>query len=171
MLIRPVTPDDAPALAEIYRPIVASTIISFEVEPPSAAEMRLRVVEISARYPWLVAVERAQVVGYSYASSHRERAAYATSVDVSVYVAEAARRNGIGQALYAALFTALGRAATFHRAFAGIALPNEPSIALHRKLDFELVGVYREVGKKFGRWIDVSWWQRAICPPRPRRSA
>jgi len=162
MRIRPVTPDDAPALAEIYRPIVASTTISFELEPPSAAEMRLRVEEIAARYPWLVAVDRAQVVGYAYASPHRERAAYATSVDVSVYVAEAARRNGVGEALYAALFTALGQAGSFHRAFAGIALPNEPSIALHRKLGFEPVGIYREVGKKFGRWIDVSWWQRGI---------
>jgi len=162
MLIRAATTDDAPALSEIYRPIVANTTISFELKPPTAAEMKARILEIGARYPWLVAVEGTKAIGYAYASPHRRRAAYASSVDVSVYVAEAARGNGVGQALYGALFAALAQAGTFHRAFAGIALPNDASIALHKKLGFELVGVYREVGKKFGRWIDVSWWQRGI---------
>jgi L-amino acid N-acyltransferase YncA len=162
MLIRCATPYDARALAEIYRPIVEHTTASFELDAPNEAEMRARIVEIGRRYPWLAAVDGGRVLGYAYASPHRTRAAYARSVDVSVYVADAARGEGIGRALYGALFTELAQAGAFHRAFAGIALPNEPSIALHRGFDFEPVGIYREVGQKFGRWIDVAWWQRGL---------
>ncbi len=162
MQIRAATPDDAAALAEIYRPIVEQTAISFELEAPSAAEMRSRIVGLAPQYPWLVAADRERVVGYAYASPHRKRAAYASSVDVSAYVADAARGKGAGRALYSALFTELARAGAFHRAFAGIALPNDASVALHKRFEFELVGVYREVGQKFGRWIDVAWWQRSI---------
>jgi L-amino acid N-acyltransferase YncA len=162
VLVRSAKLDDAPALAEIYRPVVENTTISFELEPPSAAEMRSRVAEITRSYPWLVGVDRERVVGFAYASPHRERPAYASSVDVSVYVGGAARRRGVAKALYAALFTELERTGRFHRAFAGIALPNDPSVALHERFDFELVGIYREVGNKFGRWIDVAWWQRPL---------
>jgi L-amino acid N-acyltransferase YncA len=162
MLIRCATPHDARALEEIYRPIVEHTTVSFELDAPNEAEMRARIVEIAGRYPWLVAVDGGRVLGYAYASPHRTRAAYARSVDVSVYVAGAARRKGIGRALYGSLFTELVQTGAFHRAFAGIALPNEPSIALHRSFDFEPVGIYREVGHKFGRWIDVAWWQRRL---------
>jgi L-amino acid N-acyltransferase YncA len=162
MLIRPATVDDAASIAEIYRPVVENTTISFELDAPGAGEMRSRVAEITRSYPWLVAVDCEAVVGYAYASRHRKRAAYAASVDASVYVGEAARRNGIAWALYSALFTQLREARTFHRVFAGIALPNDASVALHKKFDFELVGIYREVGKKFGRWIDVAWWQRSL---------
>jgi L-amino acid N-acyltransferase YncA len=160
--IRPATLDDAATLAEIYRPIVERTTISFELEPPSATEMRSRISKLPARYPWLVAENASSVMGYAYASPHRTRAAYARSVDVSVYVADAARQKGVGRALYAALFTQLAQTSAFHRAFAGIALPNDASVALHRSFAFELVGVYREVGYKFGRWVDVAWWQRPI---------
>ena len=161
MLIRSATLDDAAAIAEIYRPIVECTTISFELEPPDEAEMRSRVVDTIRRYPWLVAVHDGHVAGYPYASRHRKRAAYASSVDVSAYVNESARRAGIGRNLYDALFDRLAQLG-FHRAFAAIALPNEPSIAFHKSLGFELIGVYREVGKKFERWIDVSWWQRPV---------
>jgi L-amino acid N-acyltransferase YncA len=160
--IRTVSLEDAAALAEIYRPIVESTAISFELDPPGAAEIRSRIEQVVCFYPWLVAIDRGAVVGYAYASRHRERAAYATSVDVSIYVDGAHRGNGAGSSLYAALFDRLEEAGTFHRAFAGIALPNDASVALHRKHGFEPVGVYREVGKKFGRWIDVWWWQRGL---------
>jgi L-amino acid N-acyltransferase YncA len=162
MLIRCATPHDAYALTEIYRPIVEQTTVSLELDAPNEAEMRARIVDIARRYPWLVAADGGRVFGYAYASPHRTRAAYARSVDVSVYIADAARGKGIGRALYGALFTELAQTPAFHRAFAGIALPNEPSIALHRSFDFEPVGIYREVGHKFGRWIDVAWWQRSL---------
>lgn len=163
MLVRDACPDDAAAVAAIYRPIVERTTISFELEAPDEVEIRWRIVEIARRYPWLVAIDAGgRIVGYAYASPHRERAAYASSVDVSAYVDESARRNGTGRALYAELFARLTQAGTFHRAFAGIALPNEASIIFHRSVGFEPVGIYREVGHKFGRWIDVSWWQRGV---------
>ncbi|HEY2473567.1 MAG TPA: arsinothricin resistance N-acetyltransferase ArsN1 family B [Candidatus Cybelea sp.] len=161
-LIRAVSPGDATAIAAIYRPVVENTTISFELEAPSEAEMRSRIVALTRGYPWLVAVDGGRITGYAYASPHRTRAAYASSVDVSVYVDESARRNGIGRGLYFELFARLAQARIFHRAFAGIALPNDASVAFHQHLGFEQVGIYREVGRKFGRWIDVSWWQRGI---------
>jgi L-amino acid N-acyltransferase YncA len=163
VLIRDASACDAAAVAVIYRPIVERTTISFELDAPSEAEMRSRMVEITRHYPWLVAIDdRKRITGYAYASPHRKRAAYASSVDVSAYVDEAARRHGIGRALYTELFARLVQTGMFHQAFAGIALPNDASIAFHQRLGFEPVGIYREVGYKFGRWIDVSWWQREI---------
>ena len=162
MLIRDASLDDAAAVAAIYRPIVERTAISFEIEAPDQAEMRSRIVE-TRRYPWLVAIDDdGRITGYAYASPHRKRAAYASSVDVSVYVDEAIRQHCIGRGLYTELFARLAQAGTFHRAFAGIALPNDASIAFHQGLGFEPVGIYREVGYKFGRWVDVSWWQREV---------
>jgi L-amino acid N-acyltransferase YncA len=162
VIIRDAFPADAAAIAKIYRPVVEKTVISFELDAPDAAEMRSRMRRVTRGYPWLVAVDSGAVVGYAYGSPHRERAAYASSLDVSVYVDCAVRGRGVGSALYAALFRLLEQGGTFHRAFAGVALPNDASIALHKKHGFELVGIYREVGRKFGRWIDVAWWQREL---------
>lgn len=159
--IRAATIDDAAAVAEIYRPIVESTTISFEETAPGADEIARRIHETTRTHPWLIAQSGEGVAGYAYGSRHRERSAYRYSVDVSVYVAQTARRCGIGAALYEALFVRL-RELGFHRAFAGIALPNEASIRLHRRCGFEPVGIYKEVGRKFDRWLDVSWWQKAL---------
>lgn len=159
--IRTATVDDAAAVAEIYRPIVESTTISFEETAPGADEIARRIHETTRAYPWLIAQSSAGVAGYAYGSRHRERAGYRYSVDVSVYVAQTARRCGVGTALYAALFVRL-RELGLHRAFAGITLPNEASVTLHRRCGFEPVGIYKEVGRKFDRWLDVSWWQKAL---------
>jgi phosphinothricin acetyltransferase len=159
--IRTVQPGDAYAIAEIYRPIVETTTISFEEVAPGEREIAQRIVHVTQGYPWLVAEGDGRLAGYAYASRHRERAAYRYSVDVSVYVAAGARRSGIASKLYAALFADLEQRG-FHRAFAGVALPNDASIALHERFGFEPVGVYREVGWKFGRWLDVAWWQKAL---------
>ena len=101
------------------------------------------------------------MAGYAYASPHRERAAYASSCDVAVYVDPAFARQGIGRALYGALLSAM-RARGLHAAFAGIALPNAGSIGLHEAMGFTPVGTYREVGWKLGSWRDVGWWQRLL---------
>ncbi len=159
--VRQAAVTDAQAIAEIYRPVVESTTISFEVTAPNDAEIARRIVETMRAYPWLVAEHGPNVVGYAYASRHRERPCYRFSVDVSVYVAPGARRRGLARLLYTQLFARLSREG-FHRAFAGITLPNDASVALHRGLGFEPVGVYKEVGRKFEQWLDVSWWQRAL---------
>src|SRR5512145_1624646 len=118
-LIRLATANDAPAIAEIYRPIVESTAISFETVAPDADEMRRRIENLSGLFPWLVCESDGVIAGYVYASRHRERAAYRWSVDTSVYVDDRFRRRGIGHALYLSLFAVLN-AQGYANAFAGI---------------------------------------------------
>lgn len=158
--VRLATPDDAASVAAIYEPVVQESAISFETEPPDVAEMRGRIEETLPAYPWLVC-EGDGVMGYAYAGPHRSRDAYRWSVDVSVYVAAAARRRGVGSALYESLF-ALLRSQGFVNAYAGVALPNPASVALHESLGFEPVGTYEGVGYKDGEWHDVSWWHRSL---------
>jgi phosphinothricin acetyltransferase len=149
---------DAEALAAIYAPIVRDTAISFETEPPTAGVMVQRIGASRDMYPWLVAEREGKVIGYAYAGQHRARAAYRWSVDVSAYVDAAARRGGVGKALYGRLLTIL-RNQGFRGAFAGIALPNDASVALHEAMGFKPLGVYKNVGFKLGQWRDVGWWQ------------
>lgn len=166
MTIRTARPDDAAAIAAIYAPVVQDTPISFELEPPSADEMRARIQSVLPRLPWLVSVDSAgEVQGYVYASRHRERAAYQWAVDTTVYVRADCRGLGVGRALYAALFDALVPLGYF-QAFAGIALPNAASVGLHEAVGFTPIGVYRNVGYKMGAWRDVGWWQKTLQPLR-----
>ena len=161
--IRLATDDDAAALARIYAPNIVDSVISFEATPPDAAEMAARVRGVQTVAPWLVC-EAGDVCGYAYASRHRERAAYRWAIDVSVYVDRRHHRRGIGRALYTSLI-ALVRLQGFHRAHAGITVPNAPSIALHESFGFAPVGVYPAVGYKLGAWRDVGWWQLALRAP------
>jgi phosphinothricin acetyltransferase len=162
---------DGAALAEIYRPAVSERATSFEVDPPDAAEMARRVSSLLATHPWLVCVEDGSTLGYAYASKHRERAAYQWCVEVSAYVHPAAHRRGVGTALYASLFAVLDLLG--HRnAFAGITLPNDPSVGFHESAGFVPVGTYRHIGWKLGAWHDVLWLQRDLAshvtaPPPP----
>ena len=158
-------------IAEIYAPIVRETIISFEAEPPLASEMAARIESVLATHPWLVAEEADRVLGYAYAGPHRSRAAYRWACDVSIYVRPEAQRRGVGAELYRTLFEVLHRQ-NLAAAYAGIGLPNDASVALHESLGFSLVGVYKQVGFKFGEWHDVGWWCRRIRnlgkrPPEP----
>lgn len=171
-MIRLASPDDAAAVAGIYGPVVAETAISFEIDPPSTDEMAGRIASTLRFAPWLVWVRGGAVVGYAYATRHRERAAYRWAVDVGVYIGRDHRRSGIGRALYRSLF-ALLRLQGFYVAHAGIALPNAASVGLHESLGFRAVGVYRNVGYKQGAWRDVGWWQLALRdaegePSQPR---
>ena len=158
LLIRAASTADASSIRTIYAPVVERTIISFEEVAPTVDEMAERIETISRNYPYLIAEKGGVVVGYAYASQHRTRAAYRSSVDVTVYIATGVQRSGIGRALYAKLLPSLA-AHGFHAAFAGIALPNPGSIALHERMGFTPIGVYREVGFKFDTWHDVGWWQ------------
>ena len=159
--IRPATPADAPELLEIYRPIVETTAISFELTPPSVETFAAKIAAIVESHAWLVLEEQSEILGYAYASTHRERAAYKHAVETSVYVHPEHLGKGVARQVYFALFAALDPV-RFHNAYAGISLPNDASIALHKTLGFTPIGVFREIGFKFGRWHDVSWWQRNI---------
>jgi len=166
-MIRLATSADAAAIAAIYGPIVEGTTISFETTAPTEAEIARRIAATLAYAPWLVCAQPGDVLGYAYASRHRERAAYQWAVDVSVYVDERHRRKGVAQALYTSLFEILKRQG-FYSAHAGIALPNPASVGVHEALGFRPVGIYRSVGYKMGAWHDVGWWQ---LPLRERDGA
>jgi L-amino acid N-acyltransferase YncA len=171
-LIRLARPEDGPALAEIYRPAVTESSTSFELEPPDGAEMARRVAKCMERTPWLVCELDGRVVGYAYGGTHRERAAYQWTAEVSAYVHQDFHKQEIGRALYTALLAALV-AQGYRNAVAGITLPNEASVALHEAVGFTLVGVYRKIGYKFGAWHDVAWYERELAPritdpPLPR---
>lgn len=159
--IRDAVADDAARCAEIYAPYVSGTVISFEVAPPPAPEMAARIAAAQERHAWLVLEEGGRVVGYAYGGPFMARAGYRWSAAVSVYLEQGLRRTGGGRALYTALF---GRLADrgLRMVLAGIALPNEASLGLHRALGFEPVGTYRRVGWKFGAWHDVTWLQRPV---------
>jgi phosphinothricin acetyltransferase len=161
--IRLATPADGAAIARIYRPAVADSAISFELEPPDASEMASRVSRIIERTPWLVCEVGGSVVGYAYAGRHRDRPAYQWSVEVSAYVSGDARRIGVARALYVSLFAALV-VQGFRNAYAGVTLPNPASIALHEGVGFTPVGVFRGVGYKHGAWHDVAWFERPLAP-------
>ena len=175
MRIRFARAEDGDRLSEIYRPAVAERTTSFELVPPAGTEMAERVARTVARTPWLVAETDGasrRVIGYAYATPHRDRAAYQWSVDVSAYIDATAHRGGVGRALYSALFDVL-RMQGFVNAYAGITLPNPASEGFHRAVGFEPVGVYRQVGYKFGAWHDVIWMSLALAdhaadPPPPR---
>lgn len=154
---------DAAAVAGVYRPFVESTPISFETEPPDEGQMRRRIQETVRAHPWLVYESDGVVVGYAYATQHRARAAYRWSVDTAVYIDGAHHRRGIGRGLYASLFGILA-AQGYVNAYAGVTLPNPASVSLHEAVGFRPVGIYREVGHKFGAWHDVGWWQLALRP-------
>ena len=161
--IRLATEADAEGIVAIYAPIVRETAISFEVEAPDVNAMRRRITETLAHLPWLICERRGEVLGYAYASTHRTRAAYQWSVDVSVYVHARIRRSGVGKALYTSLLRFLDLQG-FYNVYAGITLPNPASVRLHESLEFQPVGVYRAVGYKLGAWHDVGWWHLALRP-------
>ncbi|MBR9988495.1 MAG: N-acetyltransferase [Gemmatimonadetes bacterium] len=161
--IRLATPDDGAALAAVYRSAVVESVISFEYEPPDGPVMASRVVGTLCRLPWLVCELAGRgVIGYAYAGPHRERAAYQWSVDVSAYVHEDIRRAGVARALYISLFAILVMQG-FRNAFAGVTLPNDASVGLHRAVGFTPIGIYRGVGYKLGSWHDVAWFERQLA--------
>jgi L-amino acid N-acyltransferase YncA len=154
---------DAAACAAIYAHHVEGSAVSFEEEPPDAAQLAERITRTARTHPWLVAECEGEVVGYAYGCPHRSRAAYRWAVDVSVYVDEDRRGEGCGRALYVELLERLRRQ-RFQVACAGITLPNAASVALHESLGFVAVGVYRRIGWKAGAWRDVGWWQLELEP-------
>lgn len=154
---------DAAAFAAIYAPNIVGSAISFEVKPPTAAEMRERVTAVQAYAPWLACELAGSVAGYAYVARHRERAAYQWSLDAAVYVSASQQRRGVARALYTALF-GLAKLHGYYAVHAGITLPNPASVGLHEALGFRPIGRYPAVGYKEGAWRDVGWWQLELRP-------
>lgn len=158
--IRAARPDDAAAIAAIYAPYVLSGTVSFETDAPDARQMRTRMAAFDGLYPWIVATEGEDggVLAYTYATRFRDRPAYKYVVETSLYVSGANQGQGTGRLLYEALIDTL-RAQGFTQAIGVLSLPNDVSIKQHEHVGFRRAGVYREIGFKQGRWIDVGFWQ------------
>ncbi len=161
--IRPGLEQDVPAIVEIYNHYVVNTAVTFDLEPFTVDERRMwfRQFKPAGRHQIVVAERAGAILGYAYSSVFRTRAAYDTTVETTVYVDQSAQRGGIGAALYTDLFQRLARE-DVHRAVACIGLPNEPSIALHERLGFRAQGSLGEVGKKFGKYWDVGWFEKSL---------
>jgi len=158
MNIRRANSDNAGQIAEIYNFYILNTHHTFETEPLSAEEMRERVAEICESYPYLVAEENGEILGYVYATQFKLRQAYKHSVEASIYVKNQAKQKGIGSKLYEKLLAELAET-DVHAIIAGISLPNEASVKFHEKLGYEKVAHFKEVGYKLGRWVDVGFWE------------
>lgn len=162
--IREARTHDAGAIAAIYNVQVRDTTTTFELDDVTVAEMARRIADVQARgLPWQVLERGGAVAGYAHATPWKLRAAYARTVETSVYLDAQARGRGWGRLLYAAVLERLRARDDVHVAIAGIALPNAASVALHEALGFVHVGVFREVGYKHGRWVDVGYWQRRLA--------
>lgn len=161
--IRPASECDAARICAIYNHYVASTTISFEEAPVTEADMAGRIADVTAGgLPWLVLEVDGVVAGYAYATRWRTRPAYRHAVESSVYLDPALAGRGHGQRIYAHLLGQL-RLRGLHTVIAGIAQPNERSVGLHERLGFRKVAHFSEVGFKFGRWIDVGYWQLPLA--------
>lgn len=165
--VRPGIEADLAALTDIYNHYVRETAITFDTVPFTPEERRpwLDSHPEDGPYRLLVAQDGAasRILGYATSSPFRAKAAYVTSVEVTVYLAPGAGGRGIGTLLYKRLFEALGDE-DVHRAYAGVAEPNIPSTRLHERFGFQRVGTYHEVGRKFGRYHDVTWYEKNLDP-------
>jgi phosphinothricin acetyltransferase len=157
-MLRRCTPSDAAQICDIYNHYVRETVVTFEESPVPEAEMAQRITDVTSRLPWLVWEEDEAIVGYAYASPWKVRAAYRHAVESSIYLSPRVTGRGLGSRLYAALIEDL-RQKGLHCVIGGAALPNPASVRLHEKLRFDKVAEFRQVGFKFGRWIDVAYWE------------
>ena len=166
LTIRPVTRDDLPRINEIYNYYVINTPITFEIDPVTVESRAKWFAEHTAgkRYRMFVAEDAGTIVGYACTGPFRERAAYITSVEATIYLAHDVKRRGIGTQLYSVLFDAV-KDEDINRLLAGITVPNEASVAIHRKFGFTPVGVFSENGRKFDRYWDVAWMERPLRLP------
>ena len=161
MEIREAKPSDAELILKIYSHYVTDTCVSFETEVPSIEEFASRIENTIKSYPYLVCEIDEKIVGYAYGSKYREREAYRYSAEVSVYVVPEYHRRGIGRALYAKLFELL-KEQGIYTAYAGITVPNYNSVGLHKAMGFREVGIYKNVGYKFGTWLSSLWVEKPL---------
>lgn len=160
LLVRDAGEHDIAAMAAIYDDAVRTSVATFDLEARGAAYLTGKLAHVGSGNHLLVAELAGDVVGYALSAPFRERPAYRATKEVSVYLKARARGRGIGGRLYEELLGRLDADPAVHTQMAVIALPNDASEALHRRLGFERVGVLREVGHKLGRYVDTAWWQR-----------
>lgn len=164
MQIRTAKTDDAPALLDIYRPHIESSTTSFEYEVPSVLEFKSRIQETLQNYPYLVAEDNDQILGYAYAHPYGERAAFQWSAEVSVYIADEAQGKGVGRLLYETIEDILQQQNVVN-VTACLTGENQNSIAFHEHMGYEVVAQFKKIGFKNGRWLDTFWLQKELDRP------
>ncbi|WP_372935399.1 arsinothricin resistance N-acetyltransferase ArsN1 family B [Mariniphaga sediminis] len=157
-MIRDIHINDSKALAAIYNYYISHTCITFEETPVTENDIKERIQSHNLNLPWIVYEENGEIMGYAYATEWKSRSAYKFSVESTVYLKQGSQGKGIGTILYRELLNRIAQS-NIHAVIGGIALPNKPSVALHEKLGFEKVAQFKEVGFKFGKWIDVGYWE------------
>jgi L-amino acid N-acyltransferase YncA len=163
-MIRAATESDAQAIADIYNYYIKNTVVTFEEQPVSQNDIVERIQKVrSSSLPWLVAEDGGVVIGYAYAGKWNARSAYRHTVESTVYLSHLSVSKGWGTRLYQVLFDTL-RQKSIHVVIGGITLPNPASIALHEKFGMKQVAHFKEVGHKFGQWLDVGYWQTELKP-------
>lgn len=160
-MIRDIHINDSKALAAIYNYYISHTCITFEEIPVTENDIKERIQSHNLNLPWIVYEENGEIAGYAYATEWKSRCAYKFSVESTVYLKQGKQGKGIGTILYRELLNRIAKS-NIHAVIGGIALPNNPSVALHEKLGFEKVAQFKEVGFKFGKWIDVGYWELVL---------
>ncbi|MEP1446014.1 MAG: N-acetyltransferase family protein [Paraglaciecola sp.] len=159
MIIRDATFKDSAKIAEIYNFYVVNTAATFEEIQVSSDEISIRITKVQdANLPWIVALKDDAILGYAYATKWKERSAYRFSVESTIYLSSQAQGKGLGTQLYKALLVKL-KSLGINNVIGGITLPNPASVALHEKLQMQKVAHFPKVGFKFGKWLDVGYWQ------------
>lgn len=161
MPVRECTPADIPAICAIYNYYIANTLVTFEESPVSVEEMQARVDQVMESYPWLVYEEGNNIIGYAYASKWKDRSAYRYTAEVTVYLHHEHCAKGVGSNLYQTLIEQLALK-NIHVLLACITIPNIASEKIHERFGFRQAAHFREVGFKFGRWVDVGYWQKIL---------
>jgi phosphinothricin acetyltransferase len=160
-MIRNVMLEDALKICEIYNHYVLNSVVTFEETPVEIDEMRRKIQAVTSKLPWIVYEEGEQILGFAYASEWKSRSAYKHTVESTVYLNKGEFNKGLGSSLYAALIKQLIKM-DFHAIIGGVSMPNDASIALHEKFGFKKVAHFKEVGFKFGNWVDVGYWELII---------
>ncbi|MDR2740780.1 MAG: GNAT family N-acetyltransferase [Treponema sp.] len=158
MMIRPVTLEDAVAVCGIYNYYIANTVATFEEDPVPVSAMESRINAVTAKYPWFVYEEAGEVLGYVYIHAWHERSAYRFTVEDSIYLKQGKTGQGIGKVLLARIMEEIPKP-DVHAVMSVITVPNDASTALHEKFGFRQVGCFTGVGYKFGRRLDVGYWE------------
>lgn len=163
VIIRRVEQGDLPALLDIYNHYIVNTPVTFDLEPRTLAQRQEWLDQFApvGKYQCFVAARARRAIGWVCSAKFKEKEAYATSIETSIYVAPGEGGKGLGRRLYDTLFDAL-KGEDIHRAFGGVTQPNEASVALHKSVGFEHIGTYREIGRKFGRFWDVALYLKPM---------
>ncbi len=157
-MIRPVIESDAKEIAEIYNYYILNTIATFQEDKVSESDIKDKINQVIRSYPWFVFEENNKVIGYAYANQWKERTAYRFCVESSIYVKDEYQKKGVGSQLLSYLISDL-KEDDFHSVIAGIAFPNEASVAMYKKNGFRKVAHFTDIGYKFEQWIDLEYWE------------